>query len=248
LIHVKRIAGLRLSQRRPQEAFGYAPHVNGATRQEGPLVAIDGPAGSGKSTLARRVALEMGLPYVNTGLMYRVLARRALDSRLDLEDGPGLRALVERMRFELGPDRRLPALLVDGDPPGDEVIDPDVEAAVSVVARHPEVRILMAERQRVLGGSGAVMEGRDIGSVVFPAADVKIFLDAAPDERAGRRVRERAGASGVADDLALRDARDSRVNPFVPAPDAVRLDTTGRDPDAVFDEAMRIIRTRLGEG
>ena len=190
----------------------------------------------------------MRLPYVNTGLMYRVLARRALDSGLDPKDGAGLRSLLERMSFGLDPKGRPPALLVDGNTPGEEVVDPDVEAAVSVVARHPEVRTLMAERQRALGRSGAVMEGRDIGSVVFPKADVKIFLDAAPDERADRRVRERAGASGVADGLARRDARDSRVNPFVPAPDAVRLDTTGRDPAAVLEEAMRIIRTGLGEG
>ena len=90
------------------------------------------------------------------------------------------------------------------------------------------------------------MEGRDIGSVVFPRADVKMYLDAAPEERAGRRVRERAGASSAAEELARRDARDSRVNPFVPAEDAIRLDTTGLAPEEVFDEAMRIIRSRLG--
>jgi cytidylate kinase len=91
------------------------------------------------------------------------------------------------------------------------------------------------------------MEGRDIGSVVFPDADVKIFLDASADERADRRIRERAGGTGVAEELALRDARDSRVNPFVPADDAVLLDTTGRTADAVFEEAVRIVRARWGD-
>jgi CMP/dCMP kinase len=211
------------------------------------MVAIDGPAGSGKSTLARRVALAMGLPYVNTGLMYRALARRALDSGTDPHDGPALRALLEAIGFELDPKTRPPSLLVDGRVPGEEILDPQVEAIVSTVARHPEVRALMAERQRVLGLRGSVMEGRDIGSVVFPEADVKIFLDASADERAGRRSRERAGVAGVAEEMARRDQRDSRVNPFVPAEDAVLLDTTGRTPGEVLEEALRIVRTRVGE-
>ena len=103
----------------------------------------------------------------------------------------------------------------------------------------------MAERQRLLGAGGAVMEGRDIGTVVFPDATVKIFLDASADERAGRRVMERGGASGVAEGLAQRDSLDERVNPFVPAPDAVRLDTTGLGPDEVLREARRIVDERL---
>jgi cytidylate kinase len=219
----------------------------GPDRSSRPLVAIDGPAGSGKSTLARRLALEMNLPYVNTGLMYRALARRALDSGADREDGAALRAILEAMSFQLDRNAAPSSLLVDGRAPGPEVEEPEVEAIVSVVARHPEVRRLMAERQRVLGREGAVMEGRDIGSVVFPDADVKIFLDASADERVDRRTLERAGAAGVAEELARRDARDSRVNPFVPAADAVLLDTTGRTADAVFVEATRIIRERVGE-
>ena len=216
-------------------------------RSSRPLVAIDGPAGSGKSTLAHRLALDMELPYVNTGLMYRALARRALDSGADPHDGAALRAILDWMVFELDRDATPPSLLVDGRAPGSEIVDPEVEAAVSTVARHSEVRRLMAERQRALGRKGAVMEGRDIGSVVFPDADVKIFLDASADERADRRIRERAGGTGVAEELALRDARDSRVNPFVPADDAVLLDTTGRTADAVFEEAVRIVRARWGD-
>ena len=226
--------------------MGYAAPMS-PQHSSRPLVAIDGPAGSGKSTLARRLALDLNLPYVNTGLMYRALARRALDSGADPEDGAALRPILEAMSFQLDANAAPPSLVVDGRAPGPEVEEPEVEAIVSVVARHPEVRRLMAERQRVLGREGAVMEGRDIGSVVFPHADVKIFLDASPDVRVGRRTLERAGAVGVAEELARRDARDSRVNPFVPAADAVLLDTTGRMADAVFEEALRIIRDRLGE-
>jgi cytidylate kinase len=214
----------------------------------GTVVAIDGPAGSGKSTLARRVAHELHLPYVNTGLMYRALAGRALVRRVDPDDGPGLRALLETMSFRLDRMGRPRELVIDDRKGDEEYSSSAIEETVSAVASHPEVRALMADLQRRLGASGAVMEGRDIGSVVFPSADVKIFLDATLGERAGRRLRERAGGPRVADELARRDASDSRVNPFVPAEDAVRLDTTGREADEVFREAMAIIRSRLPGG
>ena len=205
------------------------------------VVAIDGPAGSGKSTLARRLAEELGLAYVNTGLMYRALARRALDSGVDTDDGPGLERLAGGISFEIDRSGAPPSLLVDG-APGGELATPEVEGAVSAVARHPEVRRVMASRQRELGRHGAVMEGRDIGTVVFPDAPVKIFLDAAPSERAGRRTREREGQAGVAEGLAERDSSDARVNPFVPAPDAVLIDTTGLEPEEVFRQALQIVR------
>jgi CMP/dCMP kinase len=211
----------------------------------GLVVAIDGPAGSGKSTLARRLAEELGLPYVNTGLMYRALARRALDSGVDPDDGPGLKELVNGIRFEIDRSGHPPSLLVDGAPPGEEYTAPEVEGSVSAVARHPEVRRAMATRHRELGEKGAVMEGRDIGTVVFPDAAVKIFLDASPTERADRRTREREGTPEVAEGLARRDSRDARVNPFVPAPDAVHIDTTALDPDQVLHRALDVVRARL---
>src|SRR5436190_17180228 len=189
-----------------------------------PVIAIDGPAGSGKSTLARKIASALGLPYVNTGLMYRALARRALDMGVDPDDGAGLRELLARMSFRISPSEDPPSLRLQGQRV-DEFTDSEVERNVSAVARHPEVRSPMAELQRGLGASGAVMEGRDIGSVVFPGAAVKIYLDAAPEERAGRRVRERAGGPKVGEEVARRDARDARVNPFVPPQDASRIDT-----------------------
>jgi len=222
------------------------------------VVAIDGPAGSGKSTLAHRMAQALGLPYVNTGLMYRAVTLRALRElreRIDLEDGPALGKLARGITFDLSSRFAPHALVIDGEPPSPELLAPEVEVNVSTVSRHPEVRAVLRDEQRRLGGRGAVMEGRDIGSVVFPDAAVKIFLVAARDERAARRVREREAPTpsvgppvspDVAEALATRDARDEQVNPFVPAPDAVPLDTTGKDPDEVLRQALAIARERLG--
>jgi CMP/dCMP kinase len=222
----------------------------------GPVVAIDGPAGSGKSTLAERLALAMGLPYLNTGLMYRAVTLRALREGLDLDRGEGLAERARHMTFDLNSRVYPQVLRIDGEAPSEELVSPEVEVHVSKVSRHPQVRAVLREEQRRLGRVGAVVEGRDIGSVVFPDADVKIFLIAAPEERAARRVRERpAPQSGtgstvdpdVASALAARDELDGRVNPFVPAPDAVPIDTTGKEPDAVLEEAEAIVRGRLGE-
>jgi len=226
------------------------------------VVAIDGPAGSGKSTLAQRMAQALGLPYVNTGLMYRAVTLRALREGVDLEDGPALAEVARGIRFDLSSRFTPPALVIDGEPPSPELVGPEVEVNVSTVSRHPEVRAVLRDEQRRLGSQGAVMEGRDIGSVVFPDAAVKIFLVAAPTERAARRVRERHGPTSggspsvtpeasppvtpdVAEALATRDASDELVNPFVPAPDAVPVDTTGRDPDDVLRQALAIARDRL---
>jgi cytidylate kinase len=218
------------------------------------VVAIDGPAGSGKSTLAERMARALVLPYVNTGLMYRAATLWALREGVDLEDGPALAQVARGIRFDLSSRFSPPAILIDGEPPSPDLVAPEVEVNVSTVSRHPEVRAVLRDEQRRLGSDGAVMEGRDIGSVVFPDAAVKIFLVAGPDERAARRVRERRGPApsdgatptpDVADALAIRDALDERVNPFVPAPDAVLLDTTGKDPDEVLREALTMARERL---
>lgn len=226
------------------------------------VVAIDGPAGSGKSTLAERLARALGLPYVNTGLMYRAVTLRAMREGVDLEDGPALAQVAREIRFDLSSRFAPPALVIDGQPPSPDLVAPEVEVDVSTVSRHPEVRAVLRDEQRRLGSHGAVMEGRDIGSVVFHDAAVKIFLLAAPDERAARRARERHGPApsggapatstggppvtpDLAEALATRDARDEQVNPFVPAPDAVPLDTTGKGPDEVLREALSIARERL---
>jgi cytidylate kinase len=208
-----------------------------------PVVAIDGPAGVGKSTLARRLAKDLGLRYVNTGLMYRALARAALDREVDAEDGGALASLARELRFEVRED----ALGVDGFDPT-ELTTAEVERAVSAVSRHPEVRDVLRAEQRRLGSGGAVVEGRDIGSVVFPDADVKVFLSGEEGERAARRGRERGSIDPkLAEAMARRDELDARTNPFVPASDAREVDTTGKDADQVFREVREILREVLAQ-
>jgi CMP/dCMP kinase len=201
------------------------------------VVAIDGPAGVGKSTLARRLAEALGLAYVNTGAMYRALAREALHTGTDVGDGAALAELARTIRFTID-DGSPPSLLIDGRPTGDDLGAAEVEAVVSLVARHPEVREVLRAEQRRLGSQGAVVEGRDIGTVVFPDADLKVFLEADPVERAARRRAEREAAPETAEALARRDALDAVTNPFVPAADAVVVDTSGREADEVFEEVM----------
>jgi cytidylate kinase len=213
------------------------------------VIAIDGPAGSGKSTLSRRLAEELGLTYLNTGTMYRAVARAALDHGVDVDDGVGLAELARGMRFDVDRTTSPPSLIVDGRSPEDELASADVEAVVSAVARHPELRSVLREEQRRLGSGGAVVEGRDIGTVVFPKADVKVFLHADPAERAARRQLERSDPGrGLAEALARRDALDARVNPFVPAKDATVVDTTGREAREVFREVLALVREALGRG
>jgi cytidylate kinase len=213
-----------------------------------PLVAIDGPAGSGKSTLARRLAERLDLPYVNTGLMYRALTLRAVRAGVDPEDGPGLADLARAMTFELNSTLRPPELAIDGAAPDPAITSEDVESRVSRVARHPEVREVLRAEQRRLCEGGGVVEGRDIGSIVAPDADAKVYLEADEAERVSRRTRERASADPeVGRALAERDALDARTNPPEPAEDAVTIDTTGMDADAVFEAALAVVRARLPE-
>lgn len=208
-----------------------------------PIVAIDGPAGSGKSTLASRLAGALGVPYVNTGAMYRAVTRRAIDEGLDLDDGEALAELARRIGFELSRAGSPPGLTIDGELPSPSLSRADVEAQVSRVAAHPALRLVLRQEQRRLGRAGGVLEGRDIGSVVFPEADVKIFLAAAERERVSRRTRERRGPreDEMRKTVLARDARDERVNPFVPAADATTIDTTDREPDEVFREALALV-------
>ncbi len=240
--------------RRRRSAHADAPRVGDRRRKaapagrRGPLVAVDGPAGSGKSTLARRLASALGLPYVNTGLMYRALARTAVDRRLEPDDEQALADALAGIPFDLGPpeDRPsppVPELTVAGRVPGEELQGPDVERIVSLVARHPAVRRWMRDRQRALGAGGAVMEGRDIASVVFPDAEVKIFLSAPLGVRADRRAQERGARDedGVVRDVAERDRRDAVTNPLQPSDGARVIDTTALDADGVFDAAMRFV-------
>jgi cytidylate kinase len=209
------------------------------------VVAIDGAAGSGKSTLARRLALLLGLPYVNTGAMYRALTLQASRHDVNLEDGSALARLMETLDFTVSPSAPQ-ELWIDGAPPTDDLESAETEANVSTVAEHPEVRAKMRAAQRALGEAGAVMEGRDIGTVVFPDAPVKVFLDADPHERAGRRELEREEV-GTAGALHERDRRDARVNPFVPAPDAIVIDTSELGIDETVRAAIDMVAERAPE-
>jgi cytidylate kinase len=212
------------------------------------VVAIDGAAGSGKSTLARGLARALGVAYVNTGVMYRALTFLALEERIDPEDGDALATLMGRLRFGLSAGSP-PELEVEGSPPGPELESDSVEATVSTVASHPQVRALMREAQRALGWPDAVVEGRDIATVVFPDAPVKLYLTASASTRAERRAEERAETDpAITRSLRQRDARDARVNPFEPAPGAIVVDTSDRAVEETLDHALAIVRERLPEG
>jgi CMP/dCMP kinase len=208
------------------------------------VVAIDGPSGSGKSTIARGVSLALGLQVLDTGAMYRAVALAALEAGVALTDEHGCAALARKHVVSVDGG----ITTIDGRDVSAEIRGPEVTAAVSAVAAHPEVRSVLVAQQRawVAEHGAGVVEGRDIGTVVFPAARLKVFLTASDDERARRRQRDEvASARAVAVDdvrtaLARRDALDSgRVaSPLRAADDAVLVDTTGRDIDGVVAELV----------
>jgi len=220
-------------------------------RRERPVVAIDGPAGAGKSTCARRLADRLGFVLVDTGALYRAVALAAKERGIQWADGAALGALASSLdlRFEPGASGA-PRLVVDGVDRSDAIRTPDIAMGASDVSKLPEVRAALLDLQRALGEhGGVVVEGRDIGTVVFPDAEVKVFLTASPEARAERRVADmRARGIDVDPEATLaesrtRDAQDSSraIAPLKPAPDATVLDTTDLSQDEVVDRLAQIV-------
>jgi cytidylate kinase len=206
------------------------------------IVAIDGPAGSGKSTVALALAQRLGFRHLDTGAMYRALTWLARRDALDLEDGEALAELAREHPVSFGSDGHVE---IDAEDVTDVIRTPEIDRLVAAVARHRQVREVMRERQRALGASGdTVIEGRDIGTVVTPDAEVKVFLLADEAERARRRRADRpgVGADALAADLKRRDERDA-VNTR-PAADAVLLDTTDLDIDEVVARIAELVAER----
>jgi cytidylate kinase len=217
------------------------------------VIAIDGPAGSGKSTIAARLAKKLGYANLESGAMYRALALKALEQQVSLEDGDALRTLAQSATVQLDPQPDGNRVLLDGRDVSHRIREADVTAAASRVSMHPQVRQIMVARQRELGArGGVVMEGRDIGTAVFPAADIKVFLDADARVRAERRVAQNGNlapeeAQRIIEELVARDQRDRTraVSPLVPASDAIILDSTDLSIDEVVSRVEQLVQQRL---
>jgi CMP/dCMP kinase len=206
------------------------------------IVAIDGPAGAGKSTVAQRLAERLGFRYLDTGAMYRALTWLAISRSVPLAQGERLGELADEYPVQLDAERRV--WIADTDVTS-SIRKSDIDRLVPVVARHPQVRQVMRARQRELADDGnVVIEGRDIGTVVAPEAEVKVYLNADRDIRAKRRMAERPeiGADALATDLRLRDQSDAAR--MRPAEDAIQIDTTGLDVEDVVDQIEELVRAR----
>ncbi len=217
------------------------------------IIAIDGPAGAGKSTIASRLARKLGYINLESGAMYRALALKAVEWDVSFDDEPALVYLAHNSRIQLEPSLGGNRVLLDGREVSHRVREPDVTEAASRVSVHPGVREWMVARQQEMGaGGGVVMEGRDIGTKVFPTADVKVFLDADPVVREQRRMKQQqitagAAAQAMAAELRERDRRDRTraTSPLVPASDALILDSTQLSEDEVLKRVEEVVQQRL---
>jgi cytidylate kinase len=226
--------------------------MSGSTRKL--VIAIDGPAGAGKSTIAARLAKTLGYVTLESGAMYRALALKAIEGGVAAEDGDALLALAERSTIELEPTPAGNRVRLDGRDVSGRIRERDVTDAASRVSTHPAVREWMVNRQRAMGAQGGViMEGRDIGTVVFPHAEVKIFLDADSSVREGRRVTQAnaqndpARAEKLKQDLRERDLRDKTraTAPLKAAEDAIHIDSSALTIEQVIARAEQIVMEKL---
>jgi cytidylate kinase len=214
------------------------------------IIAIDGPSGAGKGTVARALAQALGYRHIDTGAMYRAVGWKAHHDGILVSDEAAVAQLarVADLAVEGG------VVVIDGHDVTREIRTPEVDKLASTVARLPQVREVLVSRQRAIGvRGGVVMEGRDIGSVVFPDADVKIYLDASAEERARRRAHDtahagsQAGQAAVAEAIQARDLSDKTraASPLALAPGAVHIDTTGMPIDVVVDRVLALVRQRM---
>ncbi len=217
------------------------------------VIAIDGPAGAGKSTVAQKVAARLGLTYVDSGATYRAMALKVLQSGIAPDDAPSVGKLVAQTDIHIAMDGLRFGVFVDGKDVTDKIRTPEVTLASARVSRLPEVRAkLLAVQRGCAVGRGVVMEGRDIGTVVFPNASLKVFLQADPGERARRRLKQdgKTGRSATleqtAGEIALRDQLDAerKISPLVAAPDAVKIDSTGLAADQVVERILEMVRQK----
>ncbi len=218
------------------------------------IIAIDGPSGAGKSTLGRMLARALKLLYIDTGSMYRAVALAVMESSVSASDDIAVGSLASRVNIDLEGDPDSLKITLEGRDVTEEIRSEEVTAMSSVISTIPAVRRAMVMRQREMGRRGAVLNGRDIGTVVFPDADVKFFLTAAPDERAQRRFTEERGQDtevsfeATFTDMIERDRRDStRVDsPLKVAEDAIVVDSTGLSIDEVFEKMMEAVQDKAG--
>ena len=219
-------------------------------------IAIDGPAGAGKSTLARLLGEKFGIPYIDTGAIYRALALKAFRIGISEDDEENLAKLAKELKIEFKRDDRGTRVYLDGEDVSEAIRTPDITRLSSPVSKHPKVREALLELQRKLAENGGVMEGRDIGTVILPDADVKIFLTASAKVRAMRRyleLKEKGYEVNLEDlerEIEERDRRDSTrsVAPLRMAEDAILLNTDNLTIEEMVEEALRIIREKCGIG